>query len=946
MSAAQALAAFESSWDGLSPEQVSLRLRRYGPNRFPERGRRHLGRELVGQFTHFFAVTLWASAALAFIGGMPELGWAIAIVVLVNGLFSFAQEYRAERATRALAAMLPPMALVRRAGERCSIPAVELVPGDVLLLEEGARISADARLLSAVGLTVDNSALTGESDPVHRSANDEMATEGDAADSPSLVFAGSWVVSGSATALVVATGSATRLGSLSQLTRAVRRRTTPLRVSMNRAVRVIAAVALGSGLVFVGVSLALGMRAQDSLLFSVGVIVALVPEGLLPTLTLALAMGAARMARRGALVRHLEAVETLGSTTVICTDKTGTLTANQMTVVRAWTLAGSLRVTGTGYGPRGAICSGELPLSSEALAELSPLLLTAALCGDARIEAHENGWRCHGDPTEGALLVLARKGGWLREAAERKAPRIEVFPFESARRRMTTVHVLSSGEHLVLTKGSSEAVLPLCRSVRVGTETRPLGEPERIHIERELESLAAEGLRVLALARKTTPPEPAPTLQAAESELEFLGLIGMWDPIRPEVPAAIAQCRAAGIRVLMVTGDHPATALGIARRVGLEGQVQLGSDLPPDAQALSRLLAGPVSILARVAPEQKLAVARALQLSGEVVAMTGDGVNDAPALRQADIGVAMGESGTDVAREAADLVLLDDNFSHIVEAIEEGRAAFANIRRFLTYHLTDNVAELAPFLCWALSGGAFPLVLSVLQILALDIGTDLLPALALGAERPEPRLMLEPPRPRNARLLDRTVLSRAFGFLGVVEATVALSLVPIGASLFLGWRPGTPLPREGLPLSLLSTFVFASVVLMQIANAFECRSTSASVFSRRGSSNHLLLGAVLTELCVLLAFVYESQLQRLLHHHPLAASHWALIAAAPCLLLAAEELRKLIVRRRLRAGRTDGGAARALRRPDGRSRDRRTCSDPAPAPSLRGRRARLPGSRA
>jgi magnesium-transporting ATPase (P-type) len=816
----QALAALDSSWDGLRAAQVAQRLERYGQNRLPERGHRSLARELLGQLTHFFALTLWACAALAFLGGMPQLGWAIAIVVVVNAAFSFAQEYRAERATRALAAMLPARALVVRDGERRTIPALELVPGDLLLLEEGARVSADATLLRTVGLRVDNSALTGESEPMSRSAEPIAVVAEAGVDDPRRVFAGSWVVSGSGTALVLATGSQTRLGQLSELTRTVQRRITPLRQSMNRAVRIIATVAVLAGVCFVAIALSLGMRPQESFLFSVGVIVALVPEGLLPTLTLALAMGATRMSRRGALVRHLEAVETLGSTTVICTDKTGTLTANQMTVVRALTATHSLRVTGSGFGSSGTILSDERPLSVAALSELEPLLMTAASCGDARLEQHGASWRCVGDPTEGALLAFARKGGVLREHTERSAPRIQAFPFESSRQRMTTVHVLASGQRLVLTKGAVEAVLPRCTTLRAGSEARSLDAIQRNELQRQLELLAGEGLRVLALARKHCPPGDELTPELAESELELLGFVGMHDPVRPEVPAAIARCQAAGIRVLMVTGDHPATARFIGQSVGLCGDVVLGRDLPQDDAALADVLSGSVAVLARVAPEQKLAIARALQQRGEVVAMTGDGVNDAPALRQADIGVAMGASGTDVAREAADLVLLDDNFSHIVEAIEEGRSAFANIRRFLTYHLTDNVAELAPFVAWALSGGSFPLVLSVLQILAIDIGTDLLPALALGAERPEPGIMSEPPRSRAAPLLGRAVLLRAFGFLGLVQAAAALLLVPAGAAWFASWQPGSALPHHAPALATLSTLVFAAIVSMQMVNAF------------------------------------------------------------------------------------------------------------------------------
>jgi magnesium-transporting ATPase (P-type) len=379
--------------------------------------------------------------------------------------------------------------------------------------------------------------------------------------------------------------------------------------------------------------------------------------------------------------------------------------------------------------------------------------------------------------------------------------------------------------------------------------------------------------------------------------MEFLGLVGMADPVRPEVPEAVARCRRAGIRVVMITGDHPATAMKVAREAGLPAHtVLLGSELPDGDEALGNLLRTHEAVLARVAPEQKLRIARALQARGEVVAMTGDGVNDAPALRQADIGVAMGRVGTDVAREAADLVLLDDNFAHIVEAVREGRAAFDNIKRFLTYHLTDNVAELAPFVAWALSAGRIPLMISVLQILALDIGTDLLPALALGAERPEPGVMDRAPRSKGARLLDRRVLGRAFGFLGPVEAATAMAMLPIGAALFFGW-PGDPLPTAGAEKATLSTMVFATIVAMQMANAFECRATPASLFSIGPLSNHLLVGAVAVEALALAAFVYVPPIAHALGQHPLSPGQWLLVLVAPWILLGAEEARKAVVRR-------------------------------------------------
>ena len=462
---------------------------------------------------------------------------------------------------------------------------------------------------------------------------------------------------------------------------------------------------------------------------------------------------------------------------------------------------------------------------------------------------------------------------------------------------MSTIHLLPSGRHEVLTKGSPESILSLCQSIRINGTPSQLGADEKRDVLSAADSLAIKGLRVLAFARQETDGIPN-TAAEAETEMEFLGLVGMADPVRPEVPEAIARCRRAGIKVMMVTGDHPATALSVAKQAGLPAHtVMIGSELPDSDDAVGQLLTTHDVVIARLAPEQKLRIARALQARGAVVAMTGDGVNDAPALRQADIGVAMGKAGTDVAREAADLVLLDDNFTHIVEAVEEGRAAFDNIKRFLTYHLTDNVAELAPFAIWALSAGRIPLMISVLQVLALDIGTDLLPALALGAERPEPGVMDRPPRTKDARLLDRRVLGRAFGFLGPVEATASMALLPIGAVMFFGW-PESPLPTSGSDLAVLSTMVFSAIVLMQIANAFECRSNPASLFSIGPLSNQLLVGAVAVEALVLLMFVYLPPVQRVLGHAPLDVPQWAVVLITPLILLGAEEARKAVVRAR------------------------------------------------
>jgi magnesium-transporting ATPase (P-type) len=465
---------------------------------------------------------------------------------------------------------------------------------------------------------------------------------------------------------------------------------------------------------------------------------------------------------------------------------------------------------------------------------------------------------------------------------------------------MTTAHRRSDGTVELMVKGSPETILDACTTIRLDGRTSELGLGERSAVEGQVQELAQRGLRVLGLARRSMGADVPDSAADAEQQLEFLGLTGLEDPVRHEVLPAIKSCWRAGIRVLILTGDHPATACAVARQVGLPAdRAVIGSELPEDEDALQTLLADPsVTVLARIAPEQKLRIAEALQRSGQVVAMTGDGVNDAPALRRADIGVAMGITGTDVAREAADLVLLDDNFAHIVEAVEEGRAAFDNIRRFLTYHLTDNVAELAPFVLWAASAGRIPLLLSVLQVLALDIGTDLLPALALGAERPERGVMGRPPRSRRAALLDRGVLARAFGFLGPVEAVASLAMAPIGAALFFGWILGSPLPHGENELGVLSAMVFASIVLMQMANALECRSPRRSIFEIGPWSNRALVGAIGIEAAMLLGFVYIGPVYRTLGGLPLTAAQWAVVAVAPWVLLGAEELRKSIVRAR------------------------------------------------
>ena len=833
---------------GLSSAEAAERLSRDGPNRLPSPPSVPAWRVLLAQLTHFFALMLWAASALAFIAGLPQLGLAIVIIVLVNGVFAFVQEHRAERAAVKLRDLLPRRATVVRDGVRHEIDAEALVRGDLVLLAAGDRVSADLRALEAHALALDTSTLTGESVPVALRAGDP-------------VFAGTFVTEGEGTGLVLKTGQSTRLAGIAALTRAGRRPSSPLARELGRLVRVVALVALGVGSLFFAIALLLGFSPGAGLLFAIGVTVALVPEGLLPTVTLSLAIGAQRMSARQALVRRLESVETLGSTTFICTDKTGTLTENRMAVVAAWTPAGWARIEGQGYEP-----SGRVEAEAEALPALRTLARAAARCSNGRAIERDGEWTAQGDPMEAALDVFARRLRVDSVSDQQKSPIVRRFPFDARRLRMSVL----TGDWL-LVKGAPESVLPRCPGDAGGQQA--------------LAEMTTRGLRVLAVARRLAEGVPdGADADAAERELELLGLIGLEDPPRASAAAAIAACRRAGIRVAMVTGDHPATGRAIAREIGLLLEPELvveGRDLPADDAALGALLDRDGVVVSRVSPEDKLRIARALRSRGHVVGMTGDGVNDGPALQEADIGIAMGRSGTDVAREAADLVLLDDDFATIVAAIEQGRATFANLQRFLTYHLSDNVAELAPFVVWALSGGSVPLALGVLQILSLDVGTDQLPALGLGAEPPSEGLLARPPTGRH--LIDGALLFRAFGLLGPIEALfelLAFGVVLLGA----GWRPGAP--AEPGVLLAASGAAFAAVVFGQAANGFACRSSTRWPGALGWTTNPLLLAGVAVELALLVGFLYLEPVAAVLGHAPPPALGWAVAAlTAPAVLL-------------------------------------------------------------
>ena len=795
---------------GLATAEAHRRRAEDGPNELPRPRRRPMALRFAAELVHFFALMLWVAAALAWAAGLVQLTVAIGGVVVLNAVFSFIQEQRADRAAERLRVLLPSEVRVRRDGTAVAIDAADVVVGDRLLLEAGDRIPADATIVEAETVLIDTSMLTGES-------------VSSAAGVSEPIFAGTFVVEGEAEAVVTATGRRTRLAAIATMSTETPRPTTPLTHELSRVVRTIAVISVSVGSVFLLLSWLLGDSLTDGLIFAIGVTVALVPEALLPTVTLSLAWGAEQMSHRNVLVRHLEAVETLGSTTFICTDKTGTLTRNQMTVVAAWTPDGSAEVTGSGYGPEARVVFD----GARGRAAVLHLARVGALASTGFAARDESGnWAAHGEPMDAALDAFARRVGVDTDALRREATGAVRFPFDIHRR--TTSAVIGD---VVVLKGAPENVLPLCGTLDPDAHSR-------------LDALTARGLRVLAIASRSWPVDEtrSPSRDELERDLVLCGLVGLEDPPRADVGRALADCRRAGVRVAMLTGDHPATANAVAARIGLgQGRVVVsGDELPADDDDLGRLLDHDGIVVARVSPEDKLRIARALRSRGHVVAMTGDGVNDAPALHEADIGVAMGASGTDVAREAADLVLLDDNFASIVAGIEQGRATYVNIRRFLTYHLTDNVAELAPFAVWALSGGRFPLALGVLQILAIDLGTDTLTAVALGAEPPAGRILDDPPV--SGRLLDRTVARRAFGVLGPTIAllTMLAFLVSLSTS---GWRPGDAFPG-GRDLAAASGAAFLTVVVGQAANAFACRSFTRMPWKLGWTTNRYLIPAI------------------------------------------------------------------------------------------------------
>ena len=874
-----------SAEKGLTADEAAARLHHYGPNALERARRVSAWAVLAAQFKNLLIVILLIAVLLSVFLGHAIEAIAIGVIVLFAALLGFYQEYRAERALEALQQMAAPTAAVLRDGQELNIAARDVVPGDIVYLRAGDKIPADGRLIEAVNLQDDEAALTGESVPVEKQMEALAEGEPAVADRTNMVYAGTIVTYGRGRAVIVATGMATEFGRIAESLQSVVQSKTPLQQSLERVANILARAALAIVVVIVGLGLLRGQALLDMIIFGIALAVAVVPEALPAVVTISLALGVQRMARRNALVRRLPAVETLGSVSVICSDKTGTLTKDEMTVRKIFVAGAQLEVSGAGYAPEGNFTrNGQVV---EAIGPLAVLLQAAALASDARLvkverEEAEDGagrsfhWQIKGDPTEGALVVAAAKAGLHKSQLEASFPRVDEIPFTSETKRMITLHTADCGT-VAYAKGAPEVILRACVGALHEEGVVPMDEALRETILAEAHKMAESALRVLAVAYK-----PGASLADAAREMIFLGLLGMIDPPRPEAKTAIETCTRAGIRAIMITGDHPTTATAVALELGLitTQAVITGADLDRmDEHDFAREVEN-IAVYARVSPAHKLRIVTALQDGGDRVAMTGDGINDAPALRKADIGIAMGISGTDVTKEAAAMTLTDDNFASIVAAVEEGRGVFENIKKYLMFLLSSNLGEIV--LLAGASALDWPLPLSAVQILYVNLATDGLPALALAVDPHEPDLMHRPPQDPRTGLFTRPVMTLII-LGGLWSALVNLTL--------FGWALGS-----GRSLTHAMTMVFAGLVLIEFFKAYNFRSDRRSALIRP-FANKWLNRAISWELSLLVAVIYLPFLMLALGTFSLAWSDWLVITGVALTIFPVLELAKWLERR-------------------------------------------------
>ena len=880
LSREQLLQALDSSEQGLDQAEARRRQGQYGLNQIRFHRSRSPWRMLLQEFLALFPLLLLAAAGLAFFAdhlspgeGYELIGAALLGVVVLNALVSFLQNYKVEKLMLSFLDYIPREVVLLRDGTEQALDAKEVVPGDILFVQEGDKIPVDGVLLQGDQLVLDESILTGESEPVIKTVLERQVEPGN------LVSSGSTVLKGGGRIITTRTGRSTTIGSISELSQGVTQDLTPMQRELSYFVRRITWLALGIGLSFFAIGFFIGNPFWTNLIFAIGIIVANVPEGLLPTVTLALTQSSVRMGRRNALVKHILSVETLGSTTVICTDKTGTLTCNKLHVETLY-----LDFSEVGREDTAAY---------ESLPAARPATEIMALCNEviAIGTGGGNHHGFHGDPTELALAEFADDRGGYAEIRQRFEA-VGSRPFDAELKYMSATHRASDGSLYMTVKGAPDVIIDRCSQVHSQGVARELGDDERSGLKEKASGYAAQGLRVLALAYRVADVPEAP-----EEQLVFVALVAMVDPPRPEVAAAVAACHSAGIRVVVMSGDKAETVDYIARKLGIVQQARVieGEQLEAMSRPqLLQILRDDQVIFARIAPEQKLTIVEAFKELGEVVAVTGDGVNDAPALKRADIGVAMGRRGTDVAKEASDIILLDDNFATIVKAVEEGRAVYDNIKKFITYILTSNIPEILPFIAYVLF--PIPLPITVVQILAIDLITDILPAIGLGNEPPEKDVMQRPPRRRDERLVSYRTFVRSYGIIGPAEA--ALSFLVFFLLLDAGgWQWAQPLASDTLLYGQATGAFLATIIFCQIGNVLACRSNRLSAFPYLLRPNLWIWAGLLVEVLFILAILYIPLFHRFFSTGPLPLWVWGIIALAPWLIFAIEELRKWLVRR-------------------------------------------------
>ncbi|MBC1219496.1 cation-translocating P-type ATPase [Nostoc sp. UCD121] len=926
----KALELLDSNADsGLTPQEIQQRLQKYGPNELEETAGRSAWEILLDQFKNIMLLML---IGVALISGILDLvalragdlkpgevpfkdTIAILAIVILNGILGYVQESRAEKALAALKKMTSPLVRVIRDTRLVEIAAKELVPGDVMLLEAGMQIAADGRLIEQSNLQVRESALTGEAEAVNKQASLKLPEETSLGDRLNVVYQGTEVVQGRGKVLVTNTGMTTELGKIATMLQAVESEPTPLQQRMTQLgnVLVTGSLILVAIVVVGGVIQARGFsNIQELLEVSLSMAVAVVPEGLPAVITVTLALGTQRMVRQNALIRKLPAVETLGSVTTICSDKTGTLTQNKMVVQSVYTNDKTFRVTGEGYAPTGDFQLNGQKISLEESPEISALSVACAVCNDSVLQKEQGEWAILGDPTEGALVTLAGKAGIEKDQWNSKLPRVAEFPFSSERKRMSVISqvegvatgdvssrgidpaiagFLQSEPYLMFTKGSPELILARSTQIHLGNDTGPLTEEQRQNILAQNDLMASKGLRVLGFSYKPLTEIPSQgSDEASEIDLVWLGLVGMLDAPRPEVRAAVQECREAGIRPVMITGDHQLTARAIATDLGIaqEGdRVLTGQELQRMSDEELEQNVDLVSIYARVSPEHKLRIVQALQRRGRFVAMTGDGVNDAPALKQADIGIAMGITGTDVSKEASDMVLLDDNFATIVSATKEGRVVYTNIRRFIKYILGSNIGEVLTIAAAPLIGlGGVPL--TPLQILWMNLVTDGLPALALAVEPPEPDVMQRPPfSPRES------IFARGLGSymirIGIIFAIISIAL------MWWAYQHTHAAGYQGNP-EAWKTMVFTTLCIAQMGHAIAIRSNNRLAIEMNPFSNIFVLAAVVVTTILQLMLVYVPPLRDFFGTHYLNMQELGVCIGFSALMFVWIEAEKIFLR--------------------------------------------------